>query len=122
MAEDIKEVFFSDKVRSVLTIGALILIATLLFISWMFPRSSHIDQKTTQTLQNVSTQLEHVATTLGDTAAQQAELTKSLERELHDRNVTREDEYEKLLKDYGYDIPKTSSSNVGSNSSTGVRP
>jgi hypothetical protein len=105
MGAEIKDMFFTDKLRSIVTMLFMAIIVVLIAGSWAFPRqtSSNLDEKSLNTLQEVSKQLKSAADNFERQASESALLRESLNRTLDMQKGERDDVYGKMLQRYGYD-------------------
>lgn len=120
MGSNIKGMFFTDGVRSGVTILVLLLILASVAGSWAFPRQKTptIDQETIDALRNVSVQLQKAAKTFEEQGKSTAALTSALTRQLNQAEANRNESYRLLMEKYGVEVPpsfQTPDNPAGSN-------
>jgi hypothetical protein len=105
MGAEIKDMFFTDKLRSIVSALFMLIIVVLIAGSWAFPRqtSSNLDEKSLSTLQEVSKQLKSAADNFERQANESAQLRDTLSRTLELQKGERDDVYVKMLQRYGLD-------------------
>lgn len=105
MGAEIKDMFFTDKLRGIVSTLFMLIILILIAGSWAFPRqtSSNLDEKSLSTLQEVSKQLKSAADNFERQATESAQLRETLNRTLDMQKGERDDVYVKLLQRYGLD-------------------
>jgi hypothetical protein len=115
MGAEIKAMFFTDKLRSIVSALFMLTILVLIAGSWAFPRqtSSNLDEKSLSTLQEVSKQLKSAADNFERQANESAQLRESLNRTLEMQKGERDDVYVQMLKRYGLDPNKLEPSGAG---------
>lgn len=115
MGAEIKDMFFTDKLRGIVTTLFMLIILVLIAGSWAFPRqtSSNLDEKSLTTLQEVSKQLKSAADNFERQANESAQLRDTLNRTLDLQKGERDDVYVKMLQRYGTDPTKLESSKSG---------
>jgi hypothetical protein len=104
MGKFLESTFFSDKIRGLVTLFLLVLIAGFLLFQTIFPHKPTLDQETMQSLQNVTEVLRKAAVNLESAGQSQAELNETLKRQLGDLDTARNKGYEELLEKYGLDV------------------
>lgn len=115
MGAEIKDMFFTDKLRGIVSTLFMLIIVVLIAGSWAFPRqtSSNLDEKSLTTLQEVSKQLKSAADNFERQANESAQLRDSLNRTLEMQKGERDDVYSKILQRYGYDPTNMDSPGAG---------
>lgn len=115
MGAEIKDMFFTDKLRGIVSTLFMLIIVVLIAGSWAFPRqtSSNLDEKSLSTLQEVSQQLKSAADNFERQANESAQLRDTLNRTLDMQKGERDDVYVKMLQRYGLDPTKLESSAAG---------
>jgi hypothetical protein len=105
MGAEIKDMFFTDKLRGIVSTLFMLIILVLIAGSWAFPRqtSSNLDEKSLTTLQEVSKQLKSAADNFERQANESAQLRDTLNRTLDLQKGERDDVYVKMLQRYGLD-------------------
>jgi hypothetical protein len=97
--------FFSDKVRSAITMFLLTLLLGLACFQYFFPRHTNtLDAATIESLRDVRGQLERVADNLEKSSESQAALNSTLTRQLDVARQVQNEGYANLLKQYGLDL------------------
>jgi len=104
MGKFLESTFFSDRVRGLISIFLLVLIAGFLLFQTAFPHKPTLDKETLQSLQQVTEVLRTTASNLEVTSQGQAELNDSLKKKIGELDVTRKKDYAELLKTYGLDV------------------
>jgi hypothetical protein len=115
MGAEIKDMFFTDKLRGIVSTLFMLIILILIAGSWAFPRqtSSNLDEKSLTTLQEVSQQLKSAADNFERQANESAQLRDTLNRTIDMQKGERDDVYVKMLQRYGLDPTKLESSQAG---------
>lgn len=115
MGAEIKDMFFTDKLRGIVSMLFMLLLITMVGLTWAFPRqtSSNLDEKSLNTLQEVSKQLKTAAENFERQANESAQLRESLDRTLNLQKGERDDVYNKMLERYGYDPTKLEAPSAG---------
>lgn len=98
---ELKQAFFTDKLRGLSTLLLLIIILCVVSLSWLFPKQSSVSQKTLDTLQNVANQMERVGNNIERVSMAQEKRNTILEQQLMDSKVTRDAAYKALEDKYG---------------------
>lgn len=96
--------FFTDKVRSAITMFLLVLIVGLFGFQYFFPRHPTVDTDTLNALNDVRGSLEKVASNLEQAGQSQTALNETLIRQLNAAERIRDEGYGNLLKEYGLDL------------------
>lgn len=115
MGAEIKDMFFTDKLRGIVTLLFMVIITALIAGSWAFPRqtSSNLDEKSLNTLQEVSRQLKTAADNFERQAIESAQLRESLNRTLDIQKGERDEVYNRMLQRYGLDPNQLESTGAG---------
>ena len=115
MGAEIKDMFFTDKLRGIVTTLFMLIILILIAGSWAFPRqtSSKLDDKSLTTLQEVVTQLKSAADNFEKQAIESSKLRETLSQTLDLQKGERDDVYVKMLQRYGLDPTKMDSNAAG---------
>ena len=97
--------FFTDKVRSAITMFLLTLILGLFAFQYFFPRHPPtLDSETLTALQDVRGTLEKVASNLEKSGETQTALNETLMRQMNAAETARNNGYGELLKELGVDL------------------
>lgn len=109
MPTDIKNLFFSDKLRTVITVALLGFILVAVIMSWAFPRQkvSPVDAETIRVLKEVSTQLQRAADNLEVQGEKTTALNTELKTQLAKMESNRDVNYQMLLQKYGMQAPSS---------------
>jgi hypothetical protein len=115
MGAEIKDMFFTDKLRGIVSTLFMLIIVVLIAASWAFPRqtSSNLDEKSLTTLQEVSQQLKNAADNFERQATESAQLRDTLTRTLGVQKGERDDVYDEILRRYGIDPDKMEGKTTG---------
>lgn len=109
MPTDIKNLFFSDKLRTVISAVLMLCILAAVVMSWAFPRqtSSPVDVETIRVLKEVSTQLQRAADNLEVQGQKTTALNAELRTQLAKMESNRDVNYQMLLQKYGMSAPSS---------------
>ena len=113
MGAFLESTFFSDKIRGMITMFLLVLIAGFLLFQALFPHTPTLDKATMTSLVEVTETLRKAASNLESAGQSQAELNDTLKQQLGAMSVARSKGYEKLLKEYGLSVDLPTSSGPG---------
>lgn len=105
MGEKIRGLFFTDRLRSLVSTIFLILIFGAILGSWMFPKTpkAEIDPKSIELFEKVADKLERAANTFEQQGNNTAALNETLKRQLDLQDQQRTVAYDILYKRWGID-------------------
>jgi len=103
MGEQIKGLFFTDRLRGIVSTVALILILGVSIGGWLFPKKSEVDAQTLQTLQSVAEQFKRSAAVFEQQSLNTVQLNETLKRQLTIQQENRDASYGVLLDRWGLD-------------------
>jgi hypothetical protein len=108
MGAEIKDMFFTDKLRSIVSTLFMLILIALVGLTWAFPRqtSSNLDEKSLSTLQEVSKQLKNAADNFERQANESVQLRETLSRTYDLQKGDRDDVYDEIMRRYGLDPAK----------------
>jgi len=111
MGAEIKDMFFTDKLRGIVSTLFMLILIALVAGSWAFPRqtSSNLDEKSLNTLNEVSVQLKNAADNFEKQANESSQLRETLSRTFEMQKGERDDVYLKIMQRYGLDPTKLES-------------
>jgi len=105
MGEKIRGLFFTDRLRSLVSTIMLILIFGAILVSWMYPKTpkAEIDPKSIELFEKVADKLERAANTFEQQGNNTAALNETLKRQLDLQDQQRTIAYDVLYKRWGID-------------------
>jgi hypothetical protein len=103
MDEILKGTFFTDKLRTIITVILITLLMALIALSWAFPRESKVSQETLDTLKTVTVTLKDAAEKFEQQANLTSQLNDTLSQQLKQSETVSNENYNALLKQYGLD-------------------
>ena len=103
MGEILESTFFSDKLRSIISVVLLVLLMGLIGLSWAFPRESKVSQQTLDTLKEVSGVMKDAALKFEQQSNMTSQLNDTLTKQLQQGEDERNASYNALLQKYGLD-------------------
>lgn len=103
MAEALKGLFFTDRLRSIISTVTLLVILGVLLGQWIWPKKVELDSQSVKTLQNVVEKMERAASLYEKQGESTLQLNETLKRQLALQEYNRSLNYDVLYKRYGFD-------------------